>query len=255
MRKGVLFLMPLLMTGCFLELLGTTAIQGQMQKDTATVGLKALKQAEGMKADIEVQHAIQAYRAETGSNPPSLEALVPKWLAAVPTTADGSPYGYDPATGMVYDGPVRQPSYQAAAAQADAAAMARIREAINAYGTATQYYPPTLQTLVPQYLGAVPKTASGKDFIYDMTNGALVNPDAVAQQPTLSQVPQQRRPTGGGGVGPMGEMMTGIGMQQELNNMSSAGSSAAGSRMRGQSRNVGTQQTDKQNKAMDDLGL
>ena len=70
---------------------------------------------------------------------------------------------------------------------------------------------------------------------------------------------QQQQHIGGGsgmgGVGPMGEVMTGIGMQQELNNMSSGGANAAQSRSRGGINDLSHSHTDTQNQVMDNLGL
>ena len=53
----------------------------------------------------------------------------------------------------------------------------------------------------------------------------------------------------------MTEVMTGIAIQNELNSMSNAGSSAAGSRARHKARNMGQGRDKKTEKAMDDLGL
>ena len=58
-----------------------------------------------------------------------------------------------------------------------------------------------------------------------------------------------------GGAGPMGEAMTGIGMSQQLDNMSNAGASSAGSRVRGAAHDLAPDTNDRTNAAMDNLGL
>ncbi len=247
------------LAGCGLELLGATAIRGEMEKDSLQVLKRQMDHAQNTSSDLEVKHTIQAYYAETGQYPPSLEALVPEWLPAVPTKPDGMPYGYNPATGQLLDQPmpvVRQRG------ETDAQKMARIQDAIIQYGTAIGFYPESLQSLVPQYLASVPKTASGQDFLYNMQDGGLYhpNPAALEQQAPYAGNPnqpaQRRRATPGvAGGGPMGEVMTGIAIQQELNSMSNAGSSAVGSRTRHKAKNMGQNRDQQVNKQMKDLGL
>ena len=252
-------LLPLLATGCLVDMLASTAIQGELQKEQLGVLTRQLEAAKEFKSDTEVNQAVQAYTAEHGAYPASLEALVPDYFTAVPTQADGTPYSYDPATGKIG---AAQPMLAAPAASgaSNSERIAQIRGAINKYGTAVGYYPPSLQALVPQYLPSVPKAVNGQDFIYYPENGALLEPQGASPTQPMpaggyAQTPAMRRPAGGAGVGPMGEAMTGIGIQSELNSMSNAGSSAAGSRMRGDARGIGQDQTQRQEQAMDNLGL
>jgi hypothetical protein len=105
----------------------------------------------------------------------------------------------------------------------------------------------------------VPTADNGLPFLYDPRTGAVYEPQGVTptqQMPAGGNVqPRAGRQPAVGGGGLMGETMTGIGIQSELNSMSSAGSSAAGSRARSGARDVGSQQTQRQDRAMDDLGL
>ncbi|MEX2016482.1 MAG: hypothetical protein WD873_07555, partial [Candidatus Hydrogenedentales bacterium] len=97
------------------------------------------------------------------------------------------------------------------------------------------YYPPSLDALVTYgYLDAVPKTSRGEDFIFHPEDGTLLHPAELFGGASGGVV--ANRPRGGGGVpvggaGPMGEVMTGIAIQNELGNMGS-GVSQTGNRMR-----------------------
>lgn len=245
--------------GCGVELLGATAIQGTMRKNELETSMKALNYAKDSTGEMQIQQAINTYAAEKGAYPPSLDALVPQWLPEIPTKGDGSPFGYNPATGQVLDKPMPAAALTPVpAGKSDAQKMEEIRQAIVAYGTATGYYPMTLDQLVPDYLSEVPKTAGGKDFIYDGRNLGHPNPQALQQSAPHAANPNQqpqRRGAPVGGSGPMGEVMTGIAIQQDLNSMSSAGSSAAGSRMRHKARNMGQNRDQQVNQQMKDLGL
>lgn len=239
----------IMLTGCGVELLATTAVRGELEAQNAKSAMKQLNYVKGKMGSINVEQAIQAYRADKGVNPPSLAALVPTYLAAVPKKEDGTDYNYDPLTGKLTEGPI-----SAAPAMSDMQTMEKIKMAINQYGTATGYYPPTLDDLYPNYLPQPPRTAAGQQFIYNNQNGYLAHP---AQQAAVPAAPrQQRRGMGGGaGVGPMGEVMTGIGMQQQLNSMSSGGANAAQSRSRVDINQMSSGHTNTQNQVMDQLGL
>jgi len=241
--------MAVIVSGCGVELLATTAVRGELEAKNAKSAVKQLNYVKGKMGSINVDQAIQAYRADKGVNPPSLEALVPTYMAEVPKKADGTAYNYDPVTGKLTDGPI-----SAAPGMSDMQMMEKIKLAINQYGTATGYYPPALDDLYPNYLPQPPRTASGQQFIYNNQNGYLAHP---SQQAVASAEPQQRpRPMGGGaGVGPMGEVMTGIGMQQQLNSMGSSGANAAQSRSRGDVNQMSSGHTNQQNQVMDNLGL
>jgi len=96
---------------------------------------------------------------------------------------------------------------------------------------------------VPQYLTQTIKTRDGQDFSYDPATGIVSTPPLLPQPlgapaPTAAspgaygQVPQpapSRTPAAGAG-GPMGEVLTGIGIQNQLNRSLSGGGAASGAR-------------------------
>lgn len=263
--------LPLLFSGCLVDMLASTAIEGTLaakQMDTAS---KALSYAKNTSSEITVNQAIQTFAAEKGRNPKSLDELVPEWLPSVPTKPDGSPYGYDPATGRLLDAPPAAAAAPKASFATNGQKMADITAAITKYGMATGYYPPNLDALVPTYLPTMPLTASGARFIYDPQTGKLYDPTGtVADKPAagaaggaVAQAPPQQQPgfqqprrTGVGGGSPvLAETMTGIGISNQLDNMSTAGSSAAGSAARAGAGGIGAAHDAQQQKAMNDLGL
>lgn len=248
MRILLVLLAGFSLSGCLVELLTTTAIQGELQAKNATAATRVLGKVKEDQAMMTAQRGVDAYRAEKGENPPSLEALVPTYIAAVPTMPNGTAYGYDPNSGRVLD----HPFDPLAPTPQDQQMMAAIREAINAYGTASGYYPPTLDDLAPYYLQQPPRTSGGEQFVYNNQNGAVSHPHA-------GQAGQLARPAGGGagvgGGGPMGEAMTGIAMQQQLSNGSQAGANAAGTRSRQSANGIADGNTQRQTQAMDNLGL
>lgn len=238
----VVVLVPAL-SGCLVDMLATTAIEGELQKKSLESSMKALDYAERSTGDVKLQQALAAYKAETGENPPSLEALVPNYIDVLPRLAPGM--GYDPETGTIE-------RVGAGAMNPDDAAMQQIREAINKYGYATGYYPPSLQALVPTYLAAVPKASNGQDFMYYPQDGTLINP---AQPTSMPQPAPGRRNTSAAGVGPLGETLTGIGIQNELNTMNQSGVNAAGSRARQGAGDVQTQRNSQIEDALRDNGF
>ena len=112
------------------------------------------------------------------------------------------------------------------------------------------------RSLVPYYLADLPKTASGQDFGYDPRTGAVYDPAQAFQAQPMRGQPARR---GGGvptaGVGPMGEAMTGVGMQNQLNSMSNSGTSSAGGYARQSLGNSTGQHQQQQQKVLDELGF
>ena len=251
-----LLLVPAL-SGCLVDMLATTATEGVLHKKSMESSMKALEYAKRTTGQLSVDQAIAAYQAEHGEYPASLEALVPDYFPSVPTKPDGSSYAYDSSTGSL-DGVVVAAAPMPAV-NPDAVALQQIQEAINKYGTQTGYYPPSLQALVPLYIAQLPKASNGQDFLFNPTTGQLTSPVQGAAAPGFPPPAQAAGGSRGGGAvgggGPMGEALTGIAIQNELNSMSNAGSSAAGSRARSGVRDVGANQNDRTDKAMDDLGL
>lgn len=233
------------LTGCGVELLATTAVEGELQARQ----LKAVHSQSSAIAEsagrVNLQRAIDTYRAEKGANPPNLECLAPNFIPSVPVHVDGSSYGYDPKTGTVSDHPAPAAP---APVLTDQQKIEQIRTAIDRYGKAVGFYPPSLQALVPTYLAEVPKTAAGQDFSFNPSNGALGVPGRAPAPPSAPAV------SAGGGTGPMGEVMTGIGMQQQLNQSSSGGSNRAGSYGREKIGGVTQQYNQQQQQAVDALG-
>ena len=165
----------LLLAGCGLELLGAAAIRSGTEAEQIKAMDRQIHNAAGSMGKVNLQRAVDTYQAEKGVWPPSLDALVPGYVPSMPRQADGSPFGYDPATGRVSDGP-------APAANADAANLAALRNAINRYGQDSGYYPPSLQALVPRYITSVPVSASGQPYAYNPQNGYLAAPGGHARR-------------------------------------------------------------------------
>jgi hypothetical protein len=245
----VVTVLALLAGGCGVELLTTTAIEGKLQADN----LKAMKGQVNRVADstakVNLQRAIDTYYAEKGHYPSSLAELAPAYMPSIPTRPDGAPYSYDSATGKLLDGPG---PVTTGPTQGDVQKMNQIWVAIDQYGRATGYYPPSLAALVPTYLPALPKTDSGQDFIFNPQTAQLLHP---AQAAAPAQPVQPARPAGVGGAGPMGEVMTGIGIQNQLNSMGSSATNGAGSYARQNVNGVTNQHNRQQERVMNDLGL
>lgn len=245
------FMLPaLLLPGCMLELLTTTAIEADLQAKQASAAQQTLSHVKSDTGQMNLQHAIDLYQGEKGSYPESLAALVPNYIEAIPPRGDGGAFGYNPVTGRVLE-------TDAGPAPADYLMMEKIKTAINAYGTRSGFYPPTLDTLTQAgYLPVLPRTASGQPFNYNNQNGQVTHP--LDGPVAAATAPPMARPGGApavGGGGPMGEAMTGIAMQQQLNSNSNAGTSAAGARGRSGARSAAAEQTQRQEKALNDLGF
>ena len=242
----------LALTGCGVELLTTTAIQSELQAEQATAIKRQVGAAADTTAQINIQRAIDTFQAENGKYPGSLDELVPGYLPSLPTQPDGTPYAYDSASGKLVDGPRRNAILGPTAG--DRAKMKQITQAVNSYGMATGYYPPSLDALVPQYISAIPKTDSGEDFIFYPENGALLHPAQQNQRAAPVPGQQRRLNAPAAGAGPMGEVVTGIGMQQQLDSMSNAGTSSAAGYARGRAGRAVQQQQQQQEQALKQLG-
>jgi len=249
-RLGLLAATLPVLVGCALELLTTTAIEGELQAQQAKTAVKQIDYAQNSSSKMSIQQAVNAYSAENGRYPTSLEELVPEYLPSLPTRRDGAPFGYDPATGAVLDKAPAQPTSQGPT-QGDIQKMNQLARAIDRYGRTTGYYPGSLAELVPNCLAAIPRTDGAREFIYDPQTGYVYHP---SQFNTQTQ-PAQAMGTTPGASGPMGEALTGIGIQNQLNSMSNAATNAAGSRAR-QGVNETAQTRDQyQDNVMNGLGL
>lgn len=162
--------MAIMLPGCLVEMLATTAVTADMAAQNASAVTGTMNQAQLDTDMIRLQEAVDLYTAEKGTPPTELAMLVPTHIEALPMRPDGKPFGYNPIEGEVYesgDGP----------APADYFTMEKLEVAINNFGTATGYYPPTLDALYPTYYPQLPRTASGKPFNYNNQNGELTHPD------------------------------------------------------------------------------
>jgi len=244
MRPFILLVLPLALTGCLVEVLTTTAIQGELAKQNAQAGMQAMDHAKEMRARTEAEQAIRAYQAEHGTFPPSLAALVPNYLPGAPTHADGSPFGYDSATGVLLDAPPVTPQIT----QSDRAALAALDKAVYAYWESTGLYPPSLAALAPSYLTTVPVTSAGEAFVYDAQTGAIYHPTQAGG----AGVPVARG-SGGGGAGALGEATASVGIQSQLQNLNTSGVANAGGSARRGARGLNGQYNQQQQQALDEI--
>lgn len=171
MKIAMAVLMLALLPGCMAEMLVTTAVTADMAAQQADTTLGTMNQAKMDTDLVLLRDAVRHYEAENGAFPPDLSALVPVHIGAIPTRPDGEPFGYNPVTGEVLES-------AAGPAPADYLMMESLKQAINAYGTQTGYYPPTLDALYPTFVSVPPRTASGQAFLYNNQNGQITHPDA-----------------------------------------------------------------------------
>jgi len=241
------------LAGCGVDLLTTTAIEGELQAQSAGAALRALNRTKGAVDRITAERAIQVYYAEKGVYPPSLETLVPKWLPETPKRADGTPYGYDPTTGQLLDtrsipsqnGLSSRARRGAQPSAADQSRLADLQHAVQAYRNDKGYNPASLYALVPYYLDEVPVTSSGAPFIYSMASGTV-------QLPSTGDLEQRGMPAA---PGPLGETMTGLGIQQDLGRMNNTGASAAGIYGRQSAQGIAGAYNQRQHEVLDELGF
>ncbi len=246
--------------GCMLELLGSTAIQSGLAAEGAGVSQRALQKTQSSVDESTLRSAVQAHYAEYGTFPPTLEVLVPQFIDGVPAPPIGFVWAYDATSGSLSVGqPMAQSQGQRVSPPTDEdyKNMRVLYDAIAVYGQNTGYYPNSLADLAPGYMASVPRTTSGKPFKYDPATGAVEHPYDV-QQARQAQRTQQvqgggRQAVGGGG--PLGETLTGINMQQQLNGMNQSGVTGAGSAGRQNARDAGAQQNQRHEQAMRELGL
>lgn len=172
MKHFVIVMVFVATPGCLLELLGTTAIQGELAAENAAAATGVLRQAERLSQETSVESALRLYRAEHGGNPRTLDELVPDYLPAVPVSKDGTRYGYNPRTGKV-----TRPAAKSALSIVEQREMKRMKNAIQRYKNETGYYPPSLKALVHfGYLTSAPNASNGREYIYNPATGELFYP-------------------------------------------------------------------------------
>lgn len=147
-----------------------------------------------------VRETVALFEASTGFLPTSLQELVDKgYMTALPPLPEGIEFRYDRITGVVSTGP------------ADAASRPVHEEPVVEQ---TQYMK-GFATHVGNRRSPAPRT------------GTRNTAGRGRRSPGAVQRSRPRGRAGGAGAGPMGEVMTGIGVQNELNSMSTGGSSSA----------------------------
>ncbi len=249
-------LLPLI-SGCLLELLSSTAIVGELEAQGAQSAMKQLQQARKTSETIQIQQAVDVYAAEHGVYPASLEMLVPAYLAEVPLRPDGTPvYFYDPATGRFSDTPFSSTaSTVPTMTQLDQKNLDAIYDALDNYYAMRQENPKSLNDLAPFYMEKVPTVvATGKPYIYDAQTGQAYHPFELAAPAQLAPVVSTdiARPRSNmGGGSPLAESLTGIGIQNELNQMHHPNSGPT----RHQVQNMTDQHSQRQMEALEELGL
>lgn len=257
MRTAALVILTGLLAGCGVELLTTTAIQSELQAEQMSAMKGQISRSADTTAKVNLQRAIDTYAAEKGRYPATLDELAPGYMPSIPTRPDGQPYGYDAATGKLLDGPAQAPA--AGPTSGDLQKINDIRAAIDRYGRATGYYPTSLAALAPTYIAQVPRTDSGQEFHYDPATGALSHPLQLGQPGVgiapATQTPTARPMTGASGAGPMGEVVTGMGVQNQINSMGQSATNAAGGYARRGVEGATQDHNATQNQVMDNLGL
>lgn len=200
MRYVLLLALGVMHTGCLLEVMTTTAIQGELAAQNASQGQQALNNARDMKGKTELEQAIKLYAFDTNHYPVMLSDLVPGYLPAVPMRGNGQPFNYDSSTGKILMHGNAIPNQRAVSmTQGDVQNLELMRDAIYTYWQTTGRYPQSLDSLTPLYIDTVPSMSSGGAFLYDVTTGAVNHPvelrapvpnqggNASQQQPKMIQ--------------------------------------------------------------------
>ena len=191
MRYLLLIAIGMTSSGCLLELLTTTAIQGELSAQSAQQGQQVMNQAKDTTRKTELEQAIRMYSFDKEHYPARLEDLVPAYLPEVPVRGNGNPFAYNPTTGKVSLRVEKTPYRRGTPAvmtQTDVENLGLMRTAIYDYWSATGVYPKSLDSLTPLYIDSLPSMSSGGAFLYDASTGAVNHPAELVQSP----------PTGGG---------------------------------------------------------
>lgn len=194
MRHLIVLLIALCSTGCLMEVVTVTAIQGELAAENAQASVRVLGQAKDFKARTELESALIAYKIDKEYYPTTLTDLVPIYIAAIPTLSNGLEFGYDPATGELTEqrlGAEQTSTRQAPAfTQLDAQHLYNIRKAIYDYGQMNGLYPESLDALLPLYIQSLPRMASGQFYPYNNQTGTVSHPgeyQAYNQQGSAGQ--------------------------------------------------------------------
>lgn len=253
-QLGALMAAVVLLPGCMVELLTTTAIQGELQAQSAAAATQQLANARRQADEMKLRQGIDVYRAENGVNPPSLQAMVPDYLDAVPVDPAGRPlYAYDPASGWF--GPAGSGGAPSGAVSGrmtaqDDANLDQLYAALDDYYAMYGEYPAKLGQLAPRFIDAVPGQAvGGQPYIYRADTGEVYHPSelqaaARPQAGTRSSMPIS-------GASPVAEQVQAIGIMNDLN----AQTNPTAGRARQQVQDLATSQNEQYESLMNDLDL
>jgi len=256
MRFLILSSLMIALPGCLMETLTVTAIQGEMAAQNASSATRTLSYAKDSQAKTQLQHSINAYAAEHGQYPSSLELLIPNYLASMPTQSNGQPYAYDPATGAIGSGYTTQTPQYPEVTQQDLKNLEKISKGIYLYWESTGSYPQSLDTLTPLYMTDLPKMSNGENYWYNAQTAEVYHPAEKMQAAPSGQFSTGTSSGAGtGGVGVLGETTTAIGIQNQLGNMNNSGTQSTSTRSRNVSRGLSGSHSQKQMDTLKDLGL
>jgi len=251
MYRTVLCSVLVVVGGCGLsETVVTTGIVGANAKNQVEALQNVQMHANRDVAENNVRQAIALFQAEKGSLPRSLDQLVDeRYLNAIPALPEGYEFDYNPFTGEIG---TRKAMHRP-----------RITTPQLPAATPSQYTPNYTQPFgrQPQRF-AYPRTSQfgqqpqPQQFPSPSPYGQPT-PSARRRAPTRpgQSASRRARGTGAAGIGPMGEVMTGIGIQNQLNSMSGSATSTAGSYGRYKVNRSTQQHQQRQERALRDLGL
>lgn len=94
----------------------------------------------------------------------------------------------------------------------DAKRIDEIQQAVDEYRKYSGRFPSTLEELKPVYLQRIRLSSTNKPFIYDAQTGTVTSPNRIEVESTPFRTGS---PTGG--VGVIGDALTGMSVQQEMN--------------------------------------
>jgi len=231
----VLLASAAVLVGCGLsETVVTTGIVGQNAKNQVEALNNIKFRANPEIAENNVRRAVSLFEAGTGLLPHSLDELVEKgYLDVMPALPEGYEFDYNPFTGTV-----------------------KTRRALSRPQISVPQLPPEQDSWdAAEYI---------RKYEQQSQTSPYVAPSQSDRQPSSARWRAMQRQTrrasgrarggGGAGVGPMGEVMGGIAIQNELNSMSGSGTSSAGTYSRRILNRNMQQHQRRQQQAFRDLG-
>ena len=215
MRFCIIAILALCSSGCLMEAVTVTAIQGELAAQNMKASNRALGKAKDSKAEIELASAINSYAGTTGFYPKKLQELVPNYIVEIPTQSNGLEFAYDSARGKVSYVPLgsAQPvrPENAIMTQSDQQNLGDIRDAIYSYWEMTGNYPESLESLSPLYIQTIPIMSSGDSFPYNRHTGVVSHPAEFQRPQAPTPVGQ---PAGRSASGQVGAIANGHSQRQ-----------------------------------------